>query len=334
MDDEYNSDENEEEDEEEEKNEENVEENKKKFYFKQKSIFLTYSQCDLDKKKVYSYCITKFNPIRMILGKGKHKDGGFHFHIWMEFEDNITIRDSRHFDILKFHPNISKLRNINCHSIKSILKYILKDDSNPFIFGDIDIKSNKRNIIGKKVINGDNINDIIEEYPEEIYNYDKLIKNSNLFFIRTQIVSKHIKRKCFWIYGKSGVGKSYLVRESFDEIYEKENNLWWDGYSNESVVLIDDLDKSWLKLSYYLKIWGDNYRFKAQIKGGVIQPIYKKLIITSNYSIEYLFTSNLKKDEEPDNELIDAIKRRFEEIEMVDKDQRNEIINKLKLEYD
>ena len=117
-------------------------------------------------------------------------------------------------------------------------------------------------------------------------------------------------RKCFWLYGPSGIGKSRLVRDSFNEIYEKSNNIWWDGYNNEKIVLIDDFDKTCIKLSYYLKIWGDNYRFNGEIKGSIIQPIYEKLIITSNYNIETLFYN----EENPDNELIDALKRRYEEI--------------------
>ena len=45
---------------------------------------------------------------------------------------------------------------------------------------------------------------------------------------------------------------------AFDTLYEKGNNIWWDGYSNEDIVLFDDFDRSCVKFSYYLKIWSDN----------------------------------------------------------------------------
>ena len=94
-------------------------------------------------------------------------------------------------------------------------------------------------------------------------------------------------------------------------------------FGEEKTVLIDDFDKTCVKLSYYLKIWGDNYRFNGEIKGSIIQPIYNKLIITSNYNIEELFYD----EEKPDIELVNALKRRFKEIHMLEQKEQDYIIN-------
>ena len=67
----------------------------------------------------------------------------------------------------------------------------------------------------------------------------------------------------------------------------------------------------------------------GEIKGGIIQPIYNKLIITSNYSIEDLFYDI----ENPDQQLVDAIKRRYEEIYIYDKKQIKEIKEIIKKDY-
>lgn len=46
--------------------------------------------------------------------------------------------------------------------------------------------------------------------------------------------------------GPPGIGKTHCVMDSFIKhggtVYEKSQNKWFDGYSNERVILLDDLD--------------------------------------------------------------------------------------------
>lgn len=77
-------------------------------------------------------------------------------------------------------------------------------------------------------------------------------------------------------------------------------NKWWDGYTGQKVVLIDDLDSDCL--GHYLKIWADRYKCSGECKGSTIPLAHQTLIVTSNYSIDALFK---------DQVLIDAITRRF-----------------------
>ncbi len=59
-----------------------------------------------------------------------------------------------------------------------------------------------------------------------------------------------------------------------------------------------------------MKIWTDKYPKDGEIKGANVQLTYQKFIVTSNYSIEDLY-------KDKGDQLIEALKRRFEVIHLV-----------------
>lgn len=107
-----------------------------------------------------------------------------------------------------------------------------------------------------------------------------------------------------WIWGATGVGKSRSVREENKSFYSKPMSKWWDGYSGESCVVLDDFAPEHAKyLTYYLKIWADHYVFNAEVKGGMLRIRPKRVIVTSQYSPEQCWGD--------DPESLSAIRRRF-----------------------
>lgn len=107
-----------------------------------------------------------------------------------------------------------------------------------------------------------------------------------------------------WYYGQAGAGKSRAARERYPKAYLKQKNKWWDGYQGEETVIVDDVDKYDVKMAYDLKVWGDRYSFRAEMKGSTspIRPL--RVIITSQYRITDIWQ---------DAETQEALLRRFKE---------------------
>lgn len=114
-------------------------------------------------------------------------------------------------------------------------------------------------------------------------------------------------RKGLWLVGQPGKGKSYYAHKFDPNVYHKNpNSKWFDGYNNQSTIVIDDIDRSNASgLGYYLKIWYDPYPILGEIKGSTLYLEHDVVIVTSNYRIDSLY-------EDPD--LRAALHRRYKEV--------------------
>lgn len=100
-----------------------------------------------------------------------------------------------------------------------------------------------------------------------------------------------------WWIGPTGSGKSKLVWEIYPNHYQKQLNKWWDGYTNEEIVVIEEWSPKNEVSGSQLKIWADRYPFPGQIKGGTLQKIRpRKIIVLSNYTISQCFEQHQDRD--------------------------------------
>lgn len=273
------------------------------FRFNSQQLFATYPHCHLNHNQVLDCFKALGHPIlRYVIAIEKHQDGSPHVHAYIKFESKLDIRDSSYFDIVKCHGNYQGVR-----SAKNVIEYCVKDGefiANFDVRGEPTYRSVLRRDLARRIIQTDNLVPIVEENPELIFQFRSLTESLRLFRMQREPIVDWYDVRGVWLWGPPGVGKSHAIRAQNPSLYLKPQNKWWDGYSGEKAVLLDDMDLQGKCLSHYLKIWADKYAFAAEVKGSTIRPRYEKFIVTSNYSIGEIFG-------EEDAALLRAIERRF-----------------------
>lgn len=83
------------------------------------------------------------------------------------------------------------------------------------------------------------------------------------------------------LYGPTGTGKSRFCNDNYPDAYWKQRSNWWDGYSQQETVIIDEF-YGWLKFDTLLRLC-DRYPMMLESKGGQITlGGCKRIIFTSN----------------------------------------------------
>lgn len=296
----------------------------KPFRINSPKFFLTYPKCILDKEVLLAFLKEKCKYWNYLLvSREKHADGSFHLHAFIQMTKSKDVTSCKHFDLEPYHPNI-----VAPYCVEETITYIKKDgdfieEGTPVLKSKKkskrdDDETKKKNL---QILNG-HLPQLVRDGEVSIYNYVQL-RNAKLAYAFDNVdIPAIFPRKCYWIFGKAGVGKSYWVRSNYPKAYPKAQNKWWDGYANEATIIIEDFDCE--MLSHCLKIWADCYSFIGEVKGGSVKPCYKRLFITSNYLPFELFKDKM---------VCEAITRRFtlctienyELVDLVDPSKKMEI---------
>lgn len=127
--------------------------------------------------------------------------------------------------------------------------------------------------------------DILDEFPSIFIKFIKGINKARGIFIRKHL-SHWRKIPVYVFYGVTRSGKTSRVykleepSEVFKLTIKQSGNVWFDGYTGQDVLLIDDFYGQ-IKVSYLLQLL-DGFIQNCEIKGGHVWSNWSKIYITSN----------------------------------------------------
>lgn len=123
------------------------------------------------------------------------------------------------------------------------------------------------------------IKEIAEECPVEYIKYNRGI--SALINAGYKNRERLSPPEIIWLWGKTGVGKTrWAFDEHGEDVYIKDGTQWWDGYTQQEAIIIDDFDGKW-PVRDLLRLL-DRYPYQGQVKGGYVHINSPFIYITSD----------------------------------------------------
>lgn len=110
------------------------------------------------------------------------------------------------------------------------------------------------------------------------------------------------KLRVIVLWGDAGTGKSRWAWDNFPDLYSKPTGDWWDGYTGQDTILLDDYYGG-IQYSEFLKVL-DIYPYQVPVKGSFVHAQWTTVIITSNKPPEQWYNKGMTP----------ALKRRLHEI--------------------
>jgi len=80
--------------------------------------------------------------------------------------------------------------------------------------------------------------------------------------------------------GPTGTGKSKFAMDAYPDAYWKQRSQWWDGYNKQETIVLDEF-YGWIPYDLLLRLC-DRYPLLLETKGGQVQCVAKRVVITTN----------------------------------------------------
>lgn len=267
----------------------------------------------MNKSKSFTFTTNNYTPedeehLRALFNKGKveylvygrevGESGTPHLQGFIRFKSQRSIRAVSK-DIPRSHLEYTK------GDLQSNYLYCTKDEDYVELGTRPYIKPGKRNDLEdiKRAVNeGESLPSIVEKY---VSNYQQLKFAENLEKYRKP--KKYNPKKVIWLYGPPGSGKSRWAMDHApdDDWYISMRNLkWWDGYTGQSYVILDDFRGDFCTFHELLRIL-DVYPYRVETKGSSIYLQATTIVITSCMRPESVY--NTRED-------IEQLLRRISEV--------------------
>jgi len=152
-------------------------------------------------------------------------------------------------------------------------------------------------------------------------NYSKI---KSLWGVQQQFIHDKREFQNFWIYGAPGTGKSAILAALWPGAYALRDQ-YWDGFNprtnNHRVVTLKDINSKWI-LDYGITAMKvlcdkDGHNINVKYAGGELVN-HARIIITSNHSIFDCVAGTCKDEIVGLDKEVQALKRRYTEIDIDD----------------
>lgn len=165
-------------------------------------------------------------------------------------------------------------------------------------FGELPVQGDRVDwAIALNSLTDNEVVDVIDVQPHLLPNIRALERYKTL-----KMKPIHRDVKVIVLYGDAGTGKTRYAYDKFSDIYSKPRGDWWDGYSGQKTVLLDDY-YGYLPYCELLRVL-DRYPYQVPVKGSYVYAQWDTVVITSNKPPNLWYSQGLTP----------ALKRRLNEI--------------------
>lgn len=116
-----------------------------------------------------------------------------------------------------------------------------------------------------RIMGGETAEEVILSNPRRAWLYQTHIQR--LAGMRMQ--HRTNKPKIVWLWGPSGVGKTRMVMTEHQSVYIKDGTRWWDGYTQQEAILLDDFDGNNVNYRDFLRLL-DRNPYRGETKGSYV----------------------------------------------------------------
>lgn len=255
---------------------------------------------------------SRYDKLRYVVGQLEvgEETCKTHWQFYMEFREGVSLKH------IKEVVGDDSVHIEKCNGTAEQCKaYVTKEQTSVkgtrFEYGTMGGSQGKRTDLEKikdDIMNGDaNVNDILLSDPITYHQYGRTMEK--IQGLRNRSVHRTWMTKGTWICGPTGTGKSERAFEGYSPdthyILNTNDNGWWDGYTGQEVVIIDDFRGS-IPYAELLRLV-DKYPMTVKQRHRAPVPfLAKHVIITSSMDPTGVY-SNLAKEDK-----LEQLTRRFE----------------------
>lgn len=215
----------------------------------------------------------------MVFQKEQAATGTIHLQGYVEFSD--TMRFNRVKQLISRRAYLARRMGTR----QQARQYCMKEDSRiegPWEYGEwtggseFTTTSNPFNQLRTMLEEGKTEEELWDEHLGTMVRYYRGIRE----FIRIRTPDRDFKTRVIVLYGPPRTGKSKWIMDNYRRVYWKPRGEWWDGYTNQETVALDDF-YGWLPYDQLLRLC-DRYPLLVPTKGGFTNFVGRTLCFTSN----------------------------------------------------